>query len=133
MGSYQLGIDRCLSAIVENNHDDKGIIWPISVAPFKVVVIVANMNDHEQSKYANNLYNKLTSIGVETFLDDRKETIGVKFNDADLIGYPIRVTVGKMLNEDKVEVRLRSEESIKQVKTNKIIEYIQKLLERGNR
>ena len=133
MGSYQLGIDRCLSAIVENNHDDKGIIWPISVAPFKVVVIVANMNDHEQSKYANNLYNKLTSIGVETFLDDRKETIGVKFNDADLIGYPIRVTVGKMLNEDKVEVRLRSEESIKQVKTSKIIEYIQKLLERGNR
>ena len=133
MGSYQLGIDRCLSAIVENNHDDKGIIWPISVAPFKVVIIVANMNDHEQSKYANNLYNKLTSIGVETFLDDRKETIGVKFNDADLIGYPIRVTVGQMLNEDKVEVKLRSEESIKQVKTNKIIEYIQKLLERGNR
>ena len=80
MGSYQIGVDRCLSAIVENNHDENGIIWPMSIAPYKVIIIVANMNDQETVKYANNLHDKLESLGIETLIDDRKETYGVKFN-----------------------------------------------------
>ena len=131
MGSYQIGVDRCLSAIVESNHDDKGIIWPLSVAPYKVIIVVANVNDQEAFKYANNLHDKLESLGIETLLDDRKETIGVKFNDADLIGIPIRVTVGNLFSEDKVEIKLRSEQTVKVTKSSKVIEYIQKVIERG--
>lgn len=131
MGSYQIGVDRCLSAIVENNHDDKGIVWPLSVAPYKVIVILANLNDQEGSRFANSLHDKLNNLGIETLFDDRKESIGVKFNDADLIGIPIRVTIGNQYSEDKVEVKLRSEKFPKTMKSSKVIEYIQKIIERN--
>ena len=130
MGSYLIGLDRVLSAIVENNNDEKGIIWPISVAPYKVGIIISNINDKEVSKYANNLYNKLEELNIDTVLDDRKESIGIKFNDIELIGIPIIVVVGKKLDDDMVEVRLRMENDSKDIKTNKIIEYIQNILEK---
>ena len=130
MGSYHIGIDRCISAIVEANHDDNGIIWPIRVAPYKIGIIVTNVNDEEISKYADNLYNKLMNLGIDTLLDDRKESVGVKFNDMDLIGIPIRITVGDCFKEGNVEVKLRSDDKSKEIKTSKIIEYLQNIIDK---
>ena len=131
LGSYRLGVDRILSSIVECNHDERGIIWPINVAPYKVVIIISNVNDKDASKYAENLYNKLVALKIDVILDDRKETIGVKFNDMDLIGIPIRITVGKKLENNQVELKLRREDKVRNIKTNKIIEVIQSLIEKG--
>ncbi len=130
IGSYSIGLDRVMSAIVENNNDEKGIIWPVSVAPYKVGIVISNINDKEVSKYANTLYKKLEELNIDTILDDRKESIGIKFNDIELIGIPIMVVVGKKLDDGMVEVRLRTEMQSKDVKTNKIIEYIQNILEK---
>ena len=129
MGSYGIGLDRCIGAIVEKHHDIKGIVWPMAVAPFKVAIVIANVNDKETFKYANNLYTKLNRIGIDTILDDRKETIGIKFNDIDLIGIPIRVTVGYKLNENKVELKIRNEEDVIDIDTSKIVEEIIKKIE----
>ena len=129
MGSYQFGIDRCLNAIVENNHDDKGIIWPMSVAPFKVIIINANMNDQETSKYANSLHDKLIDAGIDTLYDDRKESIGTKFNDADLIGIPIRITVGRLFSEGQVEIKLRKDEEGINVELKDVFDEVQRLIE----
>jgi prolyl-tRNA synthetase len=129
MGSYGIGLDRCIGAIVEKHHDIKGIVWPMAVAPFKVAIVIANVNDKETFKYANNLYTKLNRIGIDTILDDRKETIGIKFNDIDLIGIPIRVTVGYKLNENKVELKIRNEEDVIDIDTSKIIDEIIKKIE----
>ena len=130
LGSYTIGLDRAISAIVERHNDEKGIIWPISIAPYKVGIIISNVNDNEISKYAHTLHDKLESIGIDTLLDDRKESIGIKFNDLELMGIPILVVVGKKLEDHAVEVRKREEEDSKDVKTNKIIEYIQNILEK---
>lgn len=126
MGSYQIGLDRCLSAIVESNHDDDGIIWPMNIAPYKVAIVIANVNDQETVKYANSLYDKLIDLGIDTLLDDRKETVGIKFNDMDLIGIPIRITVGKHLEEGKVEYKLRKEKDVTLISTDNIVEQVQK-------
>ncbi|MBR4177754.1 MAG: proline--tRNA ligase [Bacilli bacterium] len=128
MGSYQMGLDRCISAIVEKNHDDRGIIWPMEVAPYKVAIVVTNTNDHESLKYANNLYDKLNSIGIDTLIDDRKESIGVKFNDIDLIGIPIRITIGKKIEYNIVEIKLRSEEKIIDLNIVDVIDCIKRIL-----
>ena len=130
VGSYTIGLDRVISAIVEKHNDEKGIIWPIDVAPYKVGIIISNVNDDEISKYANNLYEKLETLGIDTILDDRKESIGVKFNDLELMGIPIIVVVGNKLEKNVVEVNLRQDGERKDVKTNKIIEYIQNILEK---
>ena len=103
MGSYGIGVTRSVSAIVEQNHDDKGMIWPLVVAPYHVIITIVNTKDEEQNTLAEKLYEKLLLQGVEVLLDDRKERAGVKFNDRDLIGIPLRITVGKKANEDIVE------------------------------
>jgi prolyl-tRNA synthetase len=95
MGSYGIGITRILAALVEQNHDDDGIVWPKSMAPFQVVVIVANADDEPVRAEAVRIYEELRSAGIDTALDDRDGRAGVKFADADLIGYPVQVTVGK--------------------------------------
>ena len=130
VGCYTIGLDRVISAIVEKNNDEKGIVWPISVAPYKVGIIVSNVNDDEISKYANNLHDKLEALNIDTLLDDRKESIGIKFNDLELIGLPVIVVVGNKLEKNTVEVINRSYADKKDVKTNKIIEYIQNILEK---
>ena len=107
MGSYGIGIGRCMAAVVEQNHDDKGIIWPINIAPYPVEIIIAITKDATQVQVANDLYNKLQSMGIECLLDDRDERPGVKFNDADLIGIPLRVTVGKKALDGIVELKDR--------------------------
>jgi len=115
MGCYGIGIGRCMAAVVEQHHDDKGIIWPLEIAPFKVDIIVVNTNDEAQMDAANYLYNELRRNGISTILDDRDERAGVKFNDADLIGIPIRITIGNKINDQLVEVKERKKEEFEEV------------------
>ena len=110
MGCYGIGINRILAAVIEQNNDENGIIWPISVAPYHVVVVPINVNDEEQYNLAKNIHDNLSDFGVEVVLDDRNERPGVKFKDCDLIGYPIRIVVGKKAKDGIVEFKLRSSE-----------------------
>ncbi len=107
MGCYGIGVGRTMQAVVEQHHDDKGIIWPMSVAPYHVIVTIVKMNDEEQVSIAESIYERLQAAGVEVMLDDRKERAGVKFNDADLLGIPIRITVGRDAAQGSVEYKLR--------------------------
>ncbi|GAB6875747.1 proline--tRNA ligase [Thermaerobacter litoralis] len=105
MGCYGIGVTRTVAAVIEQHHDEKGIIWPMSVAPYHVVVTPVNYAEPDQRQAAERVYGELLEAGVEAVLDDRDERPGVKFNDADLIGFPLRVTVGpRGLAEGKVEV-----------------------------
>lgn len=109
MGCYGIGVSRTMAAVIEQLHDERGIIWPVSIAPYHVDLIVINPAEPEQLQAAQALYQKLWQAGVETVLDDRDERAGVKFNDADLIGFPFRVVVGpKSLAQGSVEIRERS-------------------------
>ncbi len=118
MGCYGIGVTRTLSAIVEQHHDENGIIWPVSVAPYHAIITVVKPKDEEQSKVAENIYDQLSKAGVEVLLDDRDERPGVKFKDADLLGIPVRITVGKRAYEGIVEYKLRREQD----KSEKTIE-----------
>lgn len=108
MGSYGIGVERLMAAAVELYNDDAGIIWPASIAPFHAIITPVNIKDQAISDAAERLYRQLESAGIETLLDDRDERAGVKFNDADLIGVPFRITVGKKIKEGKVELFTRS-------------------------
>lgn len=108
MGTYGIGVSRLLAAIIEQHHDDKGSIWPPSVAPFEAVVVVGNIKDEKQLEAAEMIYEKLKSAGVDVLLDDRPERFGFKMKDFELIGYPYAVVVGKRLAEGKVEIVERS-------------------------
>ena len=110
MGCYGVGVSRTMQAVVEQHHDEKGIIWPMSLAPYHVIVTVIKAQDETQLKLAYDIEKKLESMGVEVMVDDRDERPGVKFNDADLIGIPVRITVGKLAGEGKVEYKLRRED-----------------------
>jgi len=128
MGCYGIGIGRCMAAIAEQNNDEKGIIWPISIAPFKVAIVTINNKDEAQVEFSNKLYNELTKLGIDTVLDDRNERPGIKFNDMDLIGVPIRVVIGKGLVENQVEVKLRKEDKAQNINTEKVIDYIKEII-----
>ena len=109
MGCYGIGVSRTMAAIIEQHHDEDGIRWPVSVAPYSVIVVPISYKDEEQRSVAEHIYKTLTSAGIDAILDDRDERPGVKFKDADLIGYPLRITVGpKHLVDGNVELRLRS-------------------------
>jgi prolyl-tRNA synthetase len=108
MGTYGIGITRTVAAIIEQLHDPNGIMWPYSVAPYHVHVVPVNMNHDGTRETAESIYDRLVEWGVETLLDDRDERPGAKFKDADLIGIPLRVTVGeKGLKDGIVELRGR--------------------------
>ena len=109
MGSYGIGISRSISAVVEQYHDDKGIIWPTSVAPFEVIITIIKPNDEDQAKLAEKIYKELKAKRIDVLLDDRKERPGVKFNDRDLIGIPYRITVGKDAVDSIVEYSTRKD------------------------
>lgn len=115
MGSYGIGLGRCLAAVVEQSNDEKGIIWPIEIAPFKVAIVVINTDDTAQMDAANYLYQELRKNGISTILDDREERAGVKFNDMDLIGIPIRITVGNKINDQLVEIKQRKKEDFEEI------------------
>ena len=109
MGCYGIGVTRTLSAVVEQHHDEDGIIWPVSVAPYHAIISLVNIKDEEQAAAAERIYEELQRAGVEVLLDDRNERPGVKFKDADLLGIPVRITVGKRAPEGVVEYKLRRE------------------------
>ena len=107
MGCYGIGVSRTAAAAVESYHDENGIKWPIAIAPYHVVVVPLNTRDELQMKTATDIYEKLLAQGVEAVLDDRDERPGVKFKDADLIGFPFRITVGKTIQDGLVEFKTR--------------------------
>ncbi len=108
MGCYGIGVTRTVASIIEQHNDENGIIWPLEVAPYHVSVIPANVKNEEQATKAEEIYNELRKMGVEVLLDDRKERAGVKFKDSELMGIPMRITVGKLIGEGQVEFKLRN-------------------------
>src|SRR5437870_949243 len=127
MGSYGIGVERIISAAVEQNYDDDGIIWPKSIAPFDVVLTVTNMKDEKLRDAGETLYKDLQHAGLEILLDDRDERAGVKFKDADLIGIPYRVTIGKKISDGMVELFDRRARQSQDVKLSEIVERIKRL------
>ena len=125
MGCYGIGIGRCVAAAIEQSHDKNGIIFPISISPFEVIVLPVQMNEVKVVEEAEKIYHKLKENNIDVIIDDRDERAGVKFNDADLIGIPVRVTVGKKgLNEGKMEIKLRSENKAYMVDVEYVTETI---------
>ena len=128
MGSYGIGVSRSVAAIIEQYHDEKGIVWPLNVAPYHVIITVINIKNEEQMNLAEEIYRDLLNVGAEVLLDDRNERAGVKFNDRDLIGIPIRITVGKMAGEGIVEYSLRNLEEKEELSGKKVSELVAKEL-----
>ena len=124
MGCYGIGISRTAAAAVEAHYDEHGIKWPISIAPYHVVIVPVNIQDKLQMETAEKMYEELKKAGVEVVLDDRDERAGVKFKDADLIGFPYRVTVGKTINEGLVEYKTRETGEIETVKPEVAVEHL---------
>jgi len=108
MGCYGIGVSRTMAATIEQHHDESGIVWPAAIAPYHIVVVPISGKDEAQMSLAEQIYENLNKIGMEAVLDDRNERPGVKFKDADLIGYPLKITVGpKAINDNIIEVKVR--------------------------
>ncbi|SHE76575.1 proline--tRNA ligase [Schwartzia succinivorans] len=130
MGCYGIGVSRTMAAAIEQNNDKDGIIWPRAIAPFEAVIVPINAKVPEQLEAGEKLYDELKVSGVDVLLDDRKERAGVKFKDADLIGYPVRITVGpKTVEENTVEVRIRRTGETVVCEKEKVKETVLKMLE----
>ena len=127
MGSYGIGVDRILSVAVEQHHDENGIIWPKSLAPFDVVVTITNMKQDDLREAGEKLYGELQGAGLEVLLDDRDERAGVKFKDADLIGIPYRITIGKKVAEGMVELFDRRTNKSEDVKISDVAKHVHRL------
>ncbi len=121
MGSYGIGLERCMAAVAEQHHDEAGIIWPQEIAPFSVAVVVVANKDETQMQVAESLYQQLKAQGIDVLLDDRKERPGVKFKDMELIGIPYRITVGRRINEGIVELNIRGNEEKQEIALNEIV------------
>jgi prolyl-tRNA synthetase len=132
MGSYGIGIPRTMAAAVEQNHDADGIIWPFPIAPYHVIIVPVNYAVPEQQELAESLYRELTAAGVETIIDDRDERAGVKFKDADLMGFPLRITVGpRALKEGKVELRRRADGSVMLLERSEVVAKVKAEIQAG--
>ena len=125
MGSYGIGIERVMASYVEQHNDENGMIWPLHLAPYKIAIVLINKDGEE---YANKVYDELNNLGITVMLDDRDERPGIKFKDMDLIGIPIRVTIGKSFNDGKVEIKLRNEKDFKETNKDELIEELKKLV-----
>jgi prolyl-tRNA synthetase len=128
MGCYGIGIERILTAAIEQNNDENGFWLSPSIAPFEVVVSPINVKDAALLNAAADIAGKLEAAGMDVILDDRDERPGVKFKDADLVGIPFRITVGKKVTEGTVEVVLRSTREVRDVRIAAVVEYLQELL-----
>ena len=128
MGSHGVGVSRTLAAIIEQHHDEHGIIWPLSVAPFHVIITVVNSKKEEQQALGLKLYETLKASGIKVILDDRRERAGVKFADAELIGIPLRVNVGRDASESLVEFKLRSGGEKEVISADDVLNKVQSLL-----
>ena len=131
MGSYGIGIERILTAAVEQSNDENGFWLPPAIAPFEIVVSATNVKDEAVKSAAEDITKRLEAAGFDAILDDRDERPGVKFKDADLVGIPFRITVGKKVTEDTVEVVLRSTREMRDVRITAVVEYFQELLGRN--
>ena len=130
MGSYGIGVNRILAATIEKSHDSNGIIWPLPLAPYEVLVVPINIKDDVIMDTATKIYDDLCEEGVEVLLDDRDQRPGFKFKDADLIGVPIRITVGKRLKETgELEIKLRSKDEVFYSKPENIITEIKNFMD----
>jgi prolyl-tRNA synthetase len=121
MGCYGVGVSRTMAAVVEQHHDEHGIIWPVSVAPYHVIVTVIKPNDEAQSALGEKIYSELEAAGIETLIDDRKERPGVKFNDAELLGIPVSITVGREAASGIVEYKLRRDGNKEEIKADEAV------------
>ena len=130
MGSYGIGIERILTAAVEQSNDEFGFALPAAIAPFEIVVVPANVGDEKVRTTAEDIANRLSTSGYDVLLDDRDERPGVKFKDADLVGIPYRVTVGKKVTEGTVEVVTRSTRQTEDASIAAITEYFQAIFKR---
>ena len=131
MGCYGIGVERIIAAVVEQHHDEKGIIWPLSIAPYQVAIVIINTKDEQSVQKANQLYEEFTFNGIDVLLDDRDERPGVKFNDMDLIGIPLRITIGKKIQDGIVEYKERKETTFEEIKIENIVTKVKEKL-RGN-
>jgi prolyl-tRNA synthetase len=128
MGCYGIGVNRTMAAIIEQNYDENGIIWPMPVAPYHVIIVPVNPTEEVQMKIAGDMYAKLQLAGVQVILDDRNERPGVKFKDADLIGIPVRITVGKKAGDGIVEYKLRKSKEVREITVDEAVVEVEKEL-----
>ena len=128
MGCYGIGVTRTMASTIEQNYDENGIIWPMAIAPYHVALIPANIKDAEQMAVADKLYQKMMEEGIEVVMDDRDERAGFKFKDADLIGFPIKLVVGKGVTNGKVEVSLRKTGIKEEINVEEVMDYIKKTI-----
>jgi prolyl-tRNA synthetase len=129
MGCYGIGVTRTAAAAIEQNHDDSGIIWPLAIAPYQVLITPISNKDEELMSVAEKTYGQLLELGIETLLDDRDERPGVKFKDGDLIGIPLRVTVGSRgLKQGKLEVRVRRSGETHEIPLDEAVDRIVEML-----
>jgi len=124
MGCYGIGVSRIVAAAIEGNNDEKGIIWPMSIAPFKVLILPANLENTQITEMAEKIYRDMADRNMEVLMDDRSESTGSKFADADLSGIPLRVVIGKKSAEGKVEIKARKENRLTDVAADKVIQWI---------
>ena len=122
MGCYGIGVSRTVAAIIEQHNDENGIVWPMDVAPFQIVITLVNIKNEKMVEAAEKLYQELCQKGYDVLLDDRNERPGPKFKDADLIGFPIRITVGKHIDNGQVELKRRNEAEAKLVNLDKVLQ-----------
>jgi len=129
MGCYGIGIGRTVAAAIEQSHDDQGIVWPMTLAPYAVIITPVNSNEETLARASESLYQALSARGVEVLLDDRDERAGVKFKDADLIGIPLRITVGpKKLAEGRVELRIRRTGEVRMLPLGEAVDGVSDLI-----
>ena len=128
MGTYGMGVSRLMAAVIEQHNDEKGCIWTPATTPYMVNILVSNIKDEEQVAYGENLYKHLLDKGVEVIIDDRKERFGFKMKDAELIGFPYTVIVGKNLAEGIVQISARSSEDKQEVKKDELFDTLEELI-----
>jgi len=132
MGCYGIGLGRLMAAAIEQNHDDKGIIWPLPIAPYQVYLCPLYRDGTDVSEISEKLYTELTGKGIEVLFDDRKESPGVKFNDADLFGIPVRITVSaRTLKNSSAELKIRSDKDARIVPLDELVKTVEELINTG--
>lgn len=129
MGCYGIGIGRTVAAAIEQNNDANGIVWPMPLAPYQVIITPVNVNEASLTETAESLYQAMTAEGIDVIYDDRDERAGVKFKDADLIGIPLRITVGrKDLAEGRVELKIRKTGEVRLCPLDDIVKQVKEMI-----
>ena len=132
MGCYGIGVERTVAAVIEQHHDENGIIWPLAIAPYHVVVVPVNVKKEEHLENAEKIYKELEAAGVEVLLDDRNERAGFKFKDSDLLGIPMRITVGKDIVDGKVEFKSRKEADKEIISVDEVLDRVKAEFAKNN-